>query len=399
MPIQGVTTIEVVRMPRLGILRKGGEKPSESKPGPDLKHFRFDAKGDDELSAAFERRFGSEPNYIRGYLPYKTTDENFQTWQEDHGASGLKHRCDGQFVWEWIDGLLVQTDKPCPKGCKKVGYLSLVIPDLIVESGRWGETTVLTHGIYDIVAIYQCLKDCEQKSGSLQGMPVVVFRKPQMVPVSYQSNGKQIKTRAEKWLIFIEPEREWVQNQMQQARSRALGVALESLALPVPQDDDVIDGTAETVNHETGEIQTIETPHGTAVHSPLLQAYNQALDAAEVAGFSFADTDLLPMDATDDELKAETKRLNNQTALWDRFLTLVSAATEVQCLHQFGADFDAESYRTAEYDVLMKLCKRIFAAVKKSVASVVEDKDLPAEDAKLDEWMKAWRTGERGIPF
>jgi hypothetical protein len=101
MPIKGLTDRNA-GFPQIGVLRKGAPK-AEKGPGRDLEHFRFDAD-DREAAAAFAAIYGDEPRTVRVYVPYATTDENFEAWREDWIASSLKHRCDGQNCVRWLTG-------------------------------------------------------------------------------------------------------------------------------------------------------------------------------------------------------------------------------------------------------------------------------------------------------
>jgi hypothetical protein len=227
MPILGLTG-QGASLPRIGILRKGAPKP-ERGPGKDLKYFRF-ATDDAEAAAKFKEHYGAEPCSIRILLPYESTGQNFEAWREDWAASSLKHRCDGETCAMWLDknGEYSTEPKPCPGGCKQVGRLTVIIPEL----KRWASVTVLTTSEHDIRQIDANLLALEalqrSRGGTLRGVPLILKRSPQKISTPKDGGGRM---RVEKWLISIEAQPQWVELQIAAQEQAALHQA-EVLALP-----------------------------------------------------------------------------------------------------------------------------------------------------------------------
>lgn len=248
MPIKGLTHAADIRprLPRLGKLRKGGEKTSKGF-GPDLDHFRF-TSDNAKIEQAFAARFGKTPNSLVVYMPYQTLDENFPTWAEVWGASGLEHRCDGEFMAVWREGSkMVRGRKPCMGGHKEgdyrkdsVGRLEVVIPELLV-AGFVGTVTMETHALNDIAFIAGVLADVEAKRGSLRGVGFRLYRHKENISVPGWGERSNQRTRVDKWLVKIEPASEWVLHELGQARA-------EALMLDAPA------GEAPQVEAATGEI-------------------------------------------------------------------------------------------------------------------------------------------------
>ena len=149
MPIKGLTD-RGGQFPQIGQLRKGGVKVDDNKPGPDLKHFRFTTE-DAGARKDFNEVYGDKPDSIKIILPFRTTEENFEAWQEEWVAGGLKHRCDGETVVLWLTpaGDYSHIEKKCTGGCKPAGRLKVVIPEL----KRLAYVTVLTTSKNDIIEL------------------------------------------------------------------------------------------------------------------------------------------------------------------------------------------------------------------------------------------------------
>ncbi len=229
--------------PNIGKLRKGGARPENGKaPGKDLTYFRFDT--DDERAAKmFHAVYGDEPKEINVYLPHQTAEQNFQCWQEAYVSGGLTHRCDGETCVIWLDGKTYRTDpKPCPGGCKEVGRLMVIIPEL----QRFAYVTVETHSINDIMTLTENLQAVEFLRGDLRGIPFVLKRRPKEISTP-TADGK--RARREKWLLSIEVDPAWAALQLDSMHRAALGVsggtADESRMLTtgyVDEDDDEVEG-------------------------------------------------------------------------------------------------------------------------------------------------------------
>lgn len=373
MPIVGLTTNRTAHMGRLGVLRKGGEKPNEKQPGPDLKHFRFDGKGDKELEEAFARAYGTEPTHIRIFLPYATLDENFQAWREEYGKSGIKHRCDGETIWERDqNNVLYKTAKPCPGGCQRTSRLSVIIPDLIIQAKRVGETTIITSSKYDIYRLVDNLLYYESISGGdLRGIPFVIFRREEVVPLSYVGkNGEIIKTRGPKWLINLEPAPEYVERRLEVIRRHALNAGMDSLpALTDSEheqdDDDTIEAEYQHVNPDTGEIAESEE-----ANDDLYAACTEA--ASQGIAYDFSGS--------------TSEQIYQHITLWRRFVDVViPAALEVGVLRSV----DYSRYSSLSYDELKNSALKAVELIKNKMLETLGE-EAP-QSTKIEDWLTAWR--------
>lgn len=258
MPIKRLTpTREQIAFPRLGVLRKGGEKRTRTKNnreyeifGEDLDYFRFDTD-DTQALADFTRIFGEHPRTVRVVLPYPTMEQNFSVWQEAYTAGALQHRCDGETCVRWLglDGKYHDEPIPCPSldlpendktRCKPVGRLQVLIPDL----RRLAHVIVLTHAINDILELQKNMLALEQWRGDLRGIVWAISRKPVEISTPNDTGGR---VRREKWLLFMEPMADYATSLLQATTQAALGSGVIA-ALP--------DGR--NANTETGEIFEIE---------------------------------------------------------------------------------------------------------------------------------------------
>jgi hypothetical protein len=233
MPILGLTDRSAA-FPQLGVLRKGAPKPEGNRPGQDLKHFRFDTD-DEQALADFSAAYGETPTSIHVYLPFATTAENFEAWQEAWTAGALQHRCDGQTCVRTLVGTKYSdAPTPCPGGCKPAGRLKVIIPEL----RRLAYVMVLTTSIHDIMTIQANLEALEVLRGNLRGIPLILSRRPREISTP-DASGKRV--RREKWLITIEAAPTWVDLQL---------TAMERAALPLP----IAALPAGLIDTSTGEI-------------------------------------------------------------------------------------------------------------------------------------------------
>ena len=219
MPIKGLTTGQQAAFPEIGQLRKGAPKPDAKRPGKDLTYFRF-TSDIREVEAAFNNAYDGEPRLINIFLPFATTDENMEAWQEEYVASGLKHRCDGEHVVliqnEDGDYTVPKPDNPipCPGGCKPVGRLKVIVPEL----RRLAFVTILTTSIHDIRNLTAQLRALESLRGDLRGIPLQLRRRPKKISTP-AGNGR--RARREKWLLSVEAAPQWVELQLAAQQAQA----------------------------------------------------------------------------------------------------------------------------------------------------------------------------------
>lgn len=250
MPIKGLTDNVIPRFPRLGKLRKGGEKPQTgNKPGTELAYFRFTSENP-AIVQAFHEAYGAQPAMLRVYLPYPSAEMDFSTWKEAWAAGGLMHRCDGEtcVIWRTPEGKYSQEPKPCPGGCKEVGRLEVILPELIT-AGFVGYVTLETHSLHDLMNITATLEAVQQSAqdrpNGLQGIEFVLRRKKERISTP---DGKGGRVTREKWLVSIEPVPSWAQTY--------LAMASTTLALEAPRVNML---TGEIVDEE-GENEDDESP-------------------------------------------------------------------------------------------------------------------------------------------
>lgn len=214
MAIKGLTDRGPV-IPAIGELRKGGEK-SDSRIGRDLTYFRFTSQNADVVKA-FLDAYGPEPASVEVYLPYRTVEENFESWREAWVSGGLRHRCDGETCVLWQDdmGKFHTEPRACPGECKPVGRLHCVIPAL----ERFGTVTALTTSVNDIISLTASLQAVSMFRDNLRGIPFILSRRPRKIGTP-GAEGK--RRRAEKWLLHIEPSPAWFGRGLAAASREAL---------------------------------------------------------------------------------------------------------------------------------------------------------------------------------
>lgn len=238
MPIIGLTDDLKPRFPRLGKLRKGGERVEkvnkEGKKyttfGEDLDHFRFTGEKP-EITAAFYAHNEEKPAELRCFLAYPTPDEAFEVWAELWGATGLVHRCDGKNMTVWQEnGKYITGSKPCPGGHKDndytrdaIGRLHLIFPELLM-AGHVGYVTLETHSKNDIINILGVLMEVYRKGGDLTGIEFVLRRVKESISTPGFGNQAGKRSRVDKWLVRLEPAAEWVRHQLEAAHAGQLAL-------------------------------------------------------------------------------------------------------------------------------------------------------------------------------
>jgi hypothetical protein len=322
-----------VRFPKCGTLRKGAPKP-ERGPGRDLNYFRFDPI-DEQTGKDFAEHYGDEPRSINVFLPYATTDENFQCWQEEYSASELKHRCDGEFVYERDKrtGQLEKTDRPCPGGCQEVGRLTVIIPEL----KRFAYVTVLTGSAHDLAELLSNLQAIEMLQRDLRGIPMVLRRVKRMISTPDDRTGK--RARREKWLLNIEVAPQW---------ARSMLTSMERHAMPLLET--TINDRPALVDTRSGEI--IEAEHTIEEPAP-----------PEPAGASFDPSTPQPSG------RVKAKR----TALLTRIAQLHKQGNEIGLAAEW---YDAILEDLTDEE-LIDFGKRLAQAIKDAAEQQVQDAQRP----------------------
>lgn len=273
MPILGKTDRNSAprRWISLGTIRKG-TKDADGTP-IDLDYFRFvPEKGPnaDALQSIWNEAYGAEPDKIEILLPFQTVEENWQTWLEAYGKTGLKFRCNGKYWVRWLkDDLSYVSDyataqqKLCPycsgeqertkddPGDSEVGYLTAILIPFF-ENGYTGTVTITTTSINDIMSITGSLFAVEDQAKTrgdgLRGIPFNLMRVDQEISQRYQDKqGVYHKTRGEKSMVHLMVDPRWaLQQQIANRQDAFSSLASTPAMLTVDAEEmtaiDVIDG-------------------------------------------------------------------------------------------------------------------------------------------------------------
>lgn len=285
MPIQRNRNAVIIP-PSYGELRKGSVK-GDKRPGQDLTYFRFTPKnpGDKELQEAFDRLYGKTPNGIRFLFPTDKIDDFFFRFCEEYDNKGnVKHFCDGVNIYlrDKRSGEWVATAEYCPYsplgprpqkrpidnqgkelGCQPRGRMSILLPDLILETGRVGTVRVLTGSDNDIRNMEDAFYAAQQRYGSVVNIPFVLRRAPEKVSTP---GG-----RVPKWFIYIEDDPEYFRAWLDRNRAFRLTDQAQAerpmLSAPSPEvypathvPSSTIEVSGRTVDADTGEIVEDEVP-------------------------------------------------------------------------------------------------------------------------------------------
>ena len=285
MPIKGLTDTKSVqkRFDSLGVIRKGIMHPDGKM--EDLDYFRFvPTKGPyaDSLMEIWLDSYGDKPTNIEVFLMYPTVEENWKTWMEAYGKTGLKFRCDGEYWVQWRkDDLTFERDydlhqrKVCPycseemertkadPGDKAVGYLSVMLVPFF-ENAFTGMITVHTTSLNDLANISSALaatyEEAANHGRNLKGIPFNLMRVPEMVQTRYKNrDGDYVKKAVEKYMLHLMPSPEWARQALAASRRQAM------LSAPMPALSEVDDDLpTEIVEAEVVTVFT-KTPEGDLV--------------------------------------------------------------------------------------------------------------------------------------
>jgi len=266
MTIKGMTD-RGLAFPEIGQIRKGGKKIDPKRPGPDLKYFRveFDER-ETEAAETFLSVYGAEPTEIRVILPFNEIERMWDAWLEAYTAGRMVARSDGEIFVYLLDtqtgeirvkgGIDIKTGLPMPyvegqivgmdyEGkpvkCKPCGRLKVIVREL----ARAAYLTVMTTSVHDIVNISNQIAAFKAlNNDQIAGIPLVLRRRPKKISVPMQ--GKRV--RAEKWLLSIEADPEWVKAKLGEVQRAALP---EGIATPLlPDAENVIDAPAAWVDED-----------------------------------------------------------------------------------------------------------------------------------------------------
>lgn len=340
MPIHGLTT-GTARWPRIGVLRKGEEKPNEKQPGKDLeKDLRF-VGADAGIEHDFATVFGGlKIDQLTVRLPYADVDSCWQNWNEEWVSGGLVCRCNGieHVLWRMPDGEYSTDPRPCPgRGqCKatQVGRLEVIIPNL----GRMGTVTVLTTSRHDIANIDGCLRAVAMAFGDLTYVPLRLSRVPRTIsaPETEKQGGRMVRTgrrlRRTKWLLHIEAEPAWVRHMIDARGRPPLELtAREVHSLPAPEPSDGDHGDLEGVFDAAADLGVVD-PLGGGVRGEAIEGDGDApLEpdhwTPEVAACGTV-AEVMAVLARTEGIEPLPKRENVRKLCYRRALEIVQAALD-----------------------------------------------------------------------
>lgn len=227
MPIKGMTSSEDYNprraIPFLGHVRKGEPKPeSGNRPGKDLDYFRIDFESNftwllDEFTAIY----GDKPKELKNVVVMgDKPDMVFDTWYRQYNSKhDLVRQCDGDNQVRYLTdefnystkpkACIKNAEKPCD--CKQTGILYFGLPLLVARTGVNGFFIMTTHGVNDILNIYNTLQMVYKNTLTLRGLTFDLSRVPQEInhakqerqaDGSYTVTGRLKTTKA---LVYLNP--------------------------------------------------------------------------------------------------------------------------------------------------------------------------------------------------
>ena len=186
-----------LRLPRIGVIRKGGAKP-ERGPGRDLDYFRL-TRADAAVERAWLETFGPQPKAISGILPYADPHLNLDIWDELWQGKRLLWRGDGERLHIQLnDNSYVRyapgegPPQPAAAGATvnklkvaRISRLRLLLPQLRIA----GIFEIDSSSTIDADELWSNLMWIRSTVPTLQGAPVTVFRAARQFNVP-QADGK-----------------------------------------------------------------------------------------------------------------------------------------------------------------------------------------------------------------
>lgn len=249
MPIKNLTDDREPAFPRIGKLKKGGERVFNDKKkiyqfGEELPYWRFVSENE-QIMQDFITAYGEQPRLLNVYIPYATPDEAFPNWCEVWAASGMVHRCDGETAIIWQEnGKYRRGKKACPGGHKDndplndaVGRLTVVLPELLLNFGHVGYVVMETHGKIDLMSIVSSLRAAYVSNGDLRGIPFELKRVQEEISTPGWGDRAGQRSKTKRWNVKIVPHKSWVQLQLEAARIEQMKMLdnpaiIDMLALP-----------------------------------------------------------------------------------------------------------------------------------------------------------------------
>ena len=189
-----------LRLPRIGIIRKGAPKP-ERGPGRDLDYFRLD-RADPAVMEAWAEVMGKEPKAISGILPYPDPAANLEIWDELWKGKRLLWRGDGERLHIQLQGNgyvryapgegPAQPAQPGAMVDKlkvaRISRLRLLLPQLRIA----GIFEIMSSSVIDADELWLNIMWISQNVRTLQAAPVTVFRAERQFNVAQASGDTMI---------------------------------------------------------------------------------------------------------------------------------------------------------------------------------------------------------------
>jgi hypothetical protein len=171
----------------------------------------------------------------------------------------------------WREGdKYIRGEKPCPYAgirdqmsdadrkkdppCEPRGRLAVILPELI-RAGYVGFVSVETGSDLDILHIQKVIKATYETKQDLRGVRFTIRRQLESITVPGWGDRKGQRSRADKWLVRIEPDPDWIQLQIEMAHAGQMGGLLPET---VSETTTFSDGTEADV--VTGEIVSESAP-------------------------------------------------------------------------------------------------------------------------------------------
>lgn len=249
MPIIGRTTPKtenaIGKLQVVGRLWKGAPKGTNSAGKDLLDKFRFEAP--DPIREKFEEFYGdSMPKEVRIFLPYASTDEVFETWNESYTAQGFQHRCNGENIiqemqpckiagktkWQKVD-----VEKPCLRGdaptcdrCTANGRFFFYIQELYRSGMGSTKCFMMTvTGTHDIIGFTEQLRGLEAKYGCLHASPIPSPWTHGYIPYvltrierSISRPNGEARAKGKAWVLSISEDPEWLEMMQRWAQAQEL---------------------------------------------------------------------------------------------------------------------------------------------------------------------------------
>lgn len=192
-----------LRLPRIGVIRKGAPKP-ERGPGKDLDYFRLD-RAEPTVVTAWNEVLGREPKAISGILPYTDPADNLSIWDELWQGKRLLWRGDGERLHVQLNGnsyvRFAPGEGPAQPAAAgesvnklkvaRITHLRILLPQLRIA----GIFEIMSSSTIDADELWSNLMWIRSTVPTLQGAPVTVFRAGRQFNVPQADGNTMLVTK------------------------------------------------------------------------------------------------------------------------------------------------------------------------------------------------------------